>query len=510
MPYASEPEVLSLLDVCVGRLLRRPGEDSSVDKERLHHIADWLRAALVNDEPWLKNVDERGQPKKLMKFGSFDAILREADKAMMKAAQKLRSVKLVDSDETMHAEIGGGFYLVRLITPAALDRESAHMQHCIGNGGYDERLKHENHLYLSLRDQQGKAHVTIEIRNGSIVQLQGKQNSAPIRKYCDVLSPYIRASGLGVDVPASHLGHVIDVDGTWHPLDNLPEGLTVKGNLNLSGTKIAALPEDLSVGGSLHLYGTPIAALPKGLSVGRNLWLGESTITALPAGLTVNGDLNIRWTPIKELPKGLVVGGVLRLSNSLIAELPEDLSVGKSIYLDYTPIAALPKGLSVGGDLDLRKTKISALPEGLSVGGDLYLSGMQMNELPKGLAVEGDLYLSNSSIAELPEDLSVGGSLHLYGTPITVLPKGLKVGEGLNLDGTDITAFPDDLTVGGSIHMRRMNVSEVPPLPDSIEDETLIYCENRTVTAKEFRAMMMPKRTSISEKMNRPWTRTST
>jgi len=56
---------------------------------QLSHIADWLKAATVNRQPWLGHVDERDRPRKLMKFGSVEAIVNEADKAMLKAAQRL-------------------------------------------------------------------------------------------------------------------------------------------------------------------------------------------------------------------------------------------------------------------------------------------------------------------------------------------------------------------------------------------------------------------------------------
>ena len=375
-PYADEPAVVFLLESCVGRLMRREGETFAVDKERLRHIADWLRAAVVNDEPWLKNVDAYGRPKKLLKFGSIDAIAREADKAMIKAAQKLRDVKLVDGDEELVEVLADGYYVVRLLTPAALDRESARMQHCIGNGGYDDSLNDGRHTYLSLRDPQGKAHVTMEIENGKIVQLQGKQNRPPIQRYINLLIPYIRASGMTVDmnaIPVSHLGHVIDVDGEWHAIENLPEGLKVKGSLDLDDTPIAALPDNLTVRGDLYLDRTPITALPKGLTVDRRLFL--------------------RRTSIVTLPEDLSVGEGIYLSNSKIAVLPDGLTFSGDLYLDDTPIAALPDNLTVIGDLYLNRTSITALPKGLSVGGILGLVGTNITVLPDCLYVGGGLHL---------------------------------------------------------------------------------------------------------------------
>ncbi len=177
---------------------------AGVDWERLardediRHITDWLKAAVGNDEAWLKHLDDRGRPKKLMKFSSMEDITKEANKAMLKAAQRFSAVKLVEGDEELYAELQDGFYVVRLLTPAALDRESAQMQHCIGNGGYDKALANPDNLYLSLRDKHGKAHATLEVNDGKLIQLQGKQNTVPVDKYLDVLVPFLKSICSGI------------------------------------------------------------------------------------------------------------------------------------------------------------------------------------------------------------------------------------------------------------------------------------------------------------------------
>ena len=470
-PYVSEPFLFDLLDACVGRLLRRKGEALDIEAEELRHIADWLRAALVNDDPWLKNVDGQGRPKKLLKFGSIDAISREANKAMLKAAQKLRGVKLVDGDEALHAELADDYRLVRLLTPAALDRDSSEMQHCIGNGGFDESLNDDRYLYLSLRDPHGKAHATMEIEDGRIVELQGKQNRPPIQKYIDLLIPYVRASGLVIQIRPSHLGHVIDDEGAWHPINNLPDRLKVSGNLDLSGTAITALPENLSVGGSLSVRGTRITVLPKGLSVGRSLYLTGTKLVALPEGLSVNGDLFLNDTLITALPKDLMVGGSLHLYATKVTALPEGLTVGEDLYLNNTPVHELPDNLSVGRDLTLVEANFTALPKGLRVGRDLNVI--------------------NSQIIALPDDLTVDGGLVLSNTPVASLPKGLTVGTELYIEETQITALPDDISVGGDIFL---NDTLITAVPDSFHDDKKLYFGNTIIlTAKEFRSTMMRK-----------------
>ena len=402
--YASEPAVHALLDACVGRLARRDCDSFQIDEMALRHIADWLRAALANEEPWLKNVDEQGRPKKLLKFGSNKAITQEADKAMLKAAQRLRStsVKLIDRDEALVEMLEDGYYVVRLLTPAALDQESAEMQHCIGNGGYDEHLKTGRHEYFSLRDEAGRPHVTLEVKNGHVAQFQGKQNAFPIDKYRDLLIPFMKTRKWRVDIPAYRLGYVIDAHGEWHSIHKLPEDLEVVGDLDLKQTTLISLPKGLKVRGNLLLSQSDIKILPDGLWVGESLSLHYSDIEVLPENLTVGSNLFLGRTRIANLPETLVVGGYLDLIGTDIKTLPAVISVGGSLYLAETQISSLPDSLKVKGDLDIRRTAIRSLPENLVVNGTLDLSSNEISMLPENIYVGMEIIIKGTRIKHLP------------------------------------------------------------------------------------------------------------
>ncbi len=136
-----------------------------------------------------------------------------------------------------------------------------------------------------------------------LVQLQGKQNTVPAQRYLDVLIPSLKTTGWQINIPARILCHVIDVNGDWYKLDELPNGLTVVGDLYLQHTNITHLPEGLNVGGNLCLQGTNITHLPEGLKIGGNLDLYGAEITHLPEGLTVGGYLDLQGTNITHLPE---------------------------------------------------------------------------------------------------------------------------------------------------------------------------------------------------------------
>jgi len=63
----------------------------------------------------------------------------------------------------------------------------------------------------------------------------------------------------------------------------LPEGLKVKGDLDLDGCSLKSLPKRLKVEGYLDLYGcSSLKSLPKKLKVGWDLWIGGCPAKVLP------------------------------------------------------------------------------------------------------------------------------------------------------------------------------------------------------------------------------------
>jgi hypothetical protein len=129
-------------------------------------------------------------------------------------------------------------------------------------------------------------------------------------------------------------------------LNNEPfteEDLDVKGNLDLSHSKITSLPEGLKVEGNLILVESEIISLPEGLKVGVDLDLRNSYIESLPEGLEVGDELDLAYTYITSLPKGLKVGGLLiiiesdllKYSDEEIRKMIEPGYIKKKIVREY-------------------------------------------------------------------------------------------------------------------------------------------------------------------------------
>ena len=279
--------------------------------DKVQHIADWLKVAVQNQEHWLGRVDNTGKPFLFININSLEEAYSEADKAMRQLNQKHAAQLAPEGEgEKTVMELNNGFRIVQLLTPSALDREGFAMGHCIGQGAYDKRLKNSSRQYFSLRDNKNEPHVSIEVDVAShaVTQCQGKENKPPVGKYLPYLQAYLRQEKYKLEASANHTG-LVEADGEYHDIYNLPERLEVGGGLDLQGTGITRLPEGLKVGGNLYLQGTGITRLPEGLKVGGGLLLHGTGITRLPERLEVGGDLYLHGTGITVLPEGLKIGG---------------------------------------------------------------------------------------------------------------------------------------------------------------------------------------------------------
>jgi hypothetical protein len=215
------PRLRKLAHISIGRIaLKEIRRDIGWAKQqsgaRVSHIVDWLISAVASEAAWLSNVDEHGRPKKLMKFGSLDAMHAEAEKYMRRSLAA--EAAAIASEEEILTEDGGEYRIVRLKTAGSLKLESNAMRHCIGHGAYDRYLGLDDYLLLSLRDKSNRPHVTIQVDHGKIVQFFGKANSTPKAEYRE--AAFALLSPLGIELrPARDIFHGAPVE---FPGPNVP------------------------------------------------------------------------------------------------------------------------------------------------------------------------------------------------------------------------------------------------------------------------------------------------
>lgn len=338
---------------------------SLLSDEKTRHIVDWLKASKMNNEQWLQNLDDRGRIKKLMKFSSLSQIHDEADKVMRIKAQQSITAEVSTGAEKIIETLADGYYIVQMLTPTALDRESAYMQHCIGNGAYDDGLKDNKVEYLSLRDKIGKPHATLEIHDDIVVQLQGKQNKSPAQKYLNLIIPYLKVRKLGWNNDVAKQGGIYDIDYNFHPLDiPFSDDLCVNGNIDFIETSIYALPNNFKVIGNLSLDFTRIKKLEDGLEVAFDISLEDSDIEHISPDIKIGGDLILANCQITELSDNLKIGRDLILRGSSLERLPNGLNAGGVIYMDDTRIIDIPDDLKCG--MLVLNDLVNTIPEGLS------------------------------------------------------------------------------------------------------------------------------------------------
>jgi hypothetical protein len=223
----------------------------------MRDIRDWLLESAREQLDWLRNTDEQGRPKKLMKCGSVEQLAREARKFELlrgQVRQRPPGVRLPAdyfggvfadgdcsvsvgaplgiADEYFVMDAGAGYSVVRLLSPAALDLESDRMRHCIGRGAYDERVSRPHAFrYFSLRDPDGQPVATVEAKRAAgegwlVVQCQGPRNTVP--------PPHIADLWAGVQTQLD-IREPTDADHVYTRLP--PMNLGPFGELSMTTTK---------------------------------------------------------------------------------------------------------------------------------------------------------------------------------------------------------------------------------------------------------------------------------
>jgi hypothetical protein len=117
---------------------------------------------------------------------------------------------------------GDAFFLLK--SAAALRREGAAMAHCVGS--YADRVLSGKSEIHSLRDAGGIPHVTMEIRNGRLIQIRGTANSTVSAKWREKTVLYILENGWKVGAEGRTIG-LIELGGrVWRGLEQAENALS--------------------------------------------------------------------------------------------------------------------------------------------------------------------------------------------------------------------------------------------------------------------------------------------
>ena len=120
-------------------------------------------------------------------------------------------------------------------------------------------------------------------------------------------------------------------------------------------------------------------------------WLREFQGEELPEGLHITGNLDLSNCKAKII-KNLTVIGDLNIKKSSLQSLVGKIHITGTLNAEGSELTEVPKDLFVGGSLFLRATKITNISN-LTVEGNMYASGLDLRQVPDNLKVGGSLYL---------------------------------------------------------------------------------------------------------------------
>lgn len=233
--------------------------------ERLEHMIDWLLA-----EP----------PRQISKLS-----WEQAEQKMRAWEESLAKKALLEEDPSGVSPLveapsmGEGWRWIKVISPAALEREGALMGHCVGS--YANRVEAGRCQIVSLRDPSNKPRLTVELLTGEregpdspphliISQVRGKANRPPETDEAPALIEMVEAlkrqgARLSGGDELTRSGAIWDAERqSLSLLKDLAPGSRLPRAKARIGARSGRLPEDLEFG-SVTIEALPVEGLPSRL-----------------------------------------------------------------------------------------------------------------------------------------------------------------------------------------------------------------------------------------------------
>jgi hypothetical protein len=458
----------------------------------LDHVADWLGSAMAADLKWLRNIDQDGVPKKFSKLVTVEDVKGEAVRGTERLLRNTLSRPSAEGEEVTIAELADGYSVVSLLSPGALDRESKEMQHCVGLGGYDEGVRSGELAILSLRDRKGKAHATMEllVEDGRVSQLKGKQNRFPIKRYFDILLPWIAEQGYRINPQELASGYFMQADGAIRHADELAEAEEIEGNLTLrfdgdadvdlilpkglrisgdlairaeysSGKKVV-FGADTVVGKEMQTTGAAVAGIEN--VTARSLRIIAGELAAVPDGSRISGDVYISGAVIGDILERAVFEGGVEIRDLERLTIPAEVSVRGSLVVAGAEFVQVKEGASLTGDLTIQggiKNPVLTVARNVSVCGALNISNCS-TILSDGLRVGGDLWIRFAQLESLPPQMEVGGLMLNNVGGASVIPASAVIHGDVSIIKSDITNLAGRRVWSGSLRIPKMQINHLP------------------------------------------------
>ncbi|MCI5060322.1 MAG: hypothetical protein MRY79_04535 [Alphaproteobacteria bacterium] len=234
-----------------------------IDRD-LKFIFEWIWKKMEREPGW-PNAHDVAFVKKL---GGLDDIFCHADQEITAWNKKRLKDKFnyinrqqrltgtVSYELPEEIQLPEGYEFVELKEKEAFEYEALAVQHCLDEPQYFDRSQLGTHRYFSLRDKNGSAHATIEVKcyrrhdmrpsYSTLLQCKGKQNQPPDEKYFPVLRKFYKSLDLQINNGA-HAG-AVKWQGDYFSIRRMPDGYVEEsGNLDLSDIRGIQLPKEFTM-----------------------------------------------------------------------------------------------------------------------------------------------------------------------------------------------------------------------------------------------------------------------
>jgi len=289
-----------------------------------------------------------------------------------------------------------GYKFIQLVSKKAYDVEGNQMGHCAAS--YADR---KSTTLFSLKDPKGISHVTIEYieyntkwnkKGDGIVQIKGKENAAPVKKYIPYIKAFIEKTGYPVLRDGSNIG-MIEYSGYFYFKDSrqwlkvyndiiIPKQYAdineifkkAKANngkvneIDLHGLFLEKLPDfsNIQVEGNFYCDGNQLTSLQGApQTVGFDFDCSNNQLTSLQgAPQTVGGNFicnDNQLTSLQGAPKE-VRGGFSCIVNQLTSLQGVSKEIGGSFYCSNNQLTSLQGApQTVGFDFDCGYNQLTSL-----------------------------------------------------------------------------------------------------------------------------------------------------
>jgi hypothetical protein len=418
---------------------------SSQHGNYLAHVIDYFEQ-LDNTE--LKKIYKQPYEIIIKKVEEWDEFLASQ---MGKVQEKLEEGKDIQTLMTFP----NGYRFVKLLSKKAYDEEGKQMGHCAA--GYAEI---KTSVLYSLKDEKGESHVTIEERIGNnendeededeysaenavVVQIKGKENKAPVKKYWPYVKEFILKNDLLVIRDGQNVGMVDYEDKYYFPDSEefleLYKKVIVPKREELIKTIFEEAKDNYGVVKSIPLNNQFLTELPdfSNITVLDNFYCEENQLTSL-----------------KGAPKK--VGGSFYCNHNQLTSLQgAPKKVGKDFYCHHNQLTSLQGAPEeVGGAFLCNRNQLTSLEGGPKKVGSEYICSVNLLTTLHGAPeiIKDTFSCSNNQLTNLIGAPKVVGSFFNIGynklTSLQGMPSKIGFGSSVDIvivDGNPVKFTKEDI-----------------------------------------------------------------